>query len=141
MTVTDREILLAPAVAVMVMVFAPTASGTLGMVQAEAEPVAVPEAAPVDQVTVIVPEPPEAEPDTLIADADVVDGGTVTVSVRGAVGIGGMGGLGGTGGGGGFGRIRRSGGRGGIYWCRRILRGVKRQHRGCVSGRQRGDNL
>jgi hypothetical protein len=59
------------------------------MVQAETGPVAVPEAAPVDQVTTIVPEPPEAEPDMLIADANVVDGGTITVSVRGgAVGGG-----------------------------------------------------
>ena len=74
----------------MVMEFAPTASGTLGMVQAETGPVAVPEAAPVDQVTAIVPEPPEAEPDMLIADANVVDGGTVTVSVRGGVGGGGL---------------------------------------------------
>ena len=73
----------------MVMVFAPTASGTLGMVQAEAGPVAVPQAAPVDQVTAIDPELPEAEPDMFIADPNVVDGGMVTVSVSGAVGFGG----------------------------------------------------
>jgi hypothetical protein len=75
------------------MEFEPTASGTLGMVQAEAAPMAVPEAAPVDQVTAIVPEPPEAEPDRLIADAEVLDGGTATVSVRGGVGLGGFVGL------------------------------------------------
>ena len=74
----------------MVIVFEPSASGTLGMVQAEAGEVAVPKAAPVDQVTAIVPEPPEAEPDMLMADADVMDGVTVTVSVRGGVGAGGL---------------------------------------------------
>ena len=77
----------------MVTVLAPTTSGTLGMVQAETGPVAVPEAAPVDQVTAIVPEPPEAEPDMLIADANVVEGGTVTVSVSGGVEGGGLGGV------------------------------------------------
>jgi hypothetical protein len=64
------------------------------MVQVEAGPVAVPEAAPVDQVTAIAPEPPEAEPDMLIADAEVLEGGTVTVSVRGGVGFGGLVGVG-----------------------------------------------
>ena len=78
-----------PAAAVIVIVFPPTASGTLGMIQAEAGAVDAPQAGPVDQVTAIVPEPPEAEPDMLIADADVVDGGTVTVSERGGVGFGG----------------------------------------------------
>lgn len=94
MTVTDLEIWLALVVAVMVIMFAPTASGTLGTVQAEAGPVAVPEATPVDQVTVMVPEPPEAVPDMLIADAKVVEDGMVTVSVSGVVGLGGFVGVG-----------------------------------------------
>src|SRR5579863_3568336 len=91
----DCESWLVPSGAAIVMVLAPTASGTPGMIQAEAGPVAAPEVAPVDQVTAMVPEPPEAEPDMLIADTDVVDGGAVTVSVRGAAGFGGGVGLGG----------------------------------------------
>ena len=72
------------------MVFAPTASGTLEMVQTEARPLAVPDATLVDQVMAIVPAPPEAVPDMLIAAARVVDDGTATVSVSGGAGVGGF---------------------------------------------------
>jgi len=78
------------AVAVTVMMFAPTASGILAMVQADADPAAIPEA-PVeaDQITVIAPDPPVADPDKLTLAAVVVEVTWFTVNARGA-GVGGM---------------------------------------------------
>ncbi len=68
----------------MMMVFAPITSGTLTMLQADAGPVAVPEAPPLDDhVTVMTPVPPAADPDKLMLDAVVVEATAFTARVRG----------------------------------------------------------
>lgn len=85
-TLTICVTMLDPAVAVTVMVFAPIARAMLEIVHG-AEPVALPEAVPVDQVTTIVPDPPCAVPDRLTVDAVVVAAGALIVSVN-AVGVG-----------------------------------------------------
>jgi hypothetical protein len=86
-TLTDFVTRLVPAVAVIVMVFVPDARGTPAMVQAEAEPWAVPDAPrPFDQTIAMTPVPPDAEPDRLTVEAAVVAGGALTVRVSGAGG-------------------------------------------------------
>lgn len=84
--VTVCETRLDPAEATTVIVFAPIARGMFEIVQAAAVPRAVPEAVASDHVTVIVPEPPCADPVKLTADAVVVAAGgfTVRVSADGA---------------------------------------------------------
>ena len=73
-TVTVFDSWLPPAEAVMVMIFAPTASGILAMVQAVADPAGIPDApAEADQATVIAPDPPVADPDTLTLEAVVLE--------------------------------------------------------------------
>lgn len=86
-TVIGFETCAVPAVAVMVMVFAPIASGTFEIFHADAGPAAVPEAPPMDHVTTIATDPPAAEPEKFIEDAVVVDGGAATVNVSGIAGV------------------------------------------------------
>jgi hypothetical protein len=78
-----------PADAVRVMVLAPITRGTPETLQADAEPAAVPEVPPLaDQITLMAPDPPVAEPDRLTLDAVVVDATAFTVSVKGEPGGG-----------------------------------------------------
>lgn len=76
-----------------VIVLAPSARAIFEIVHAAADPLAVPDTATeedaVDQVTVIVPEPPDAEPVSVTAEAVVVAaaGATVRLSAAG-VGVG-----------------------------------------------------
>jgi hypothetical protein len=87
--VTDRERRLAEVDAVMVTVFAPVTSGILTMLQADANPVAVPEAPLLDDhVTAMMPVPPVADPDRSALDAVVVEDAAFTVKARGGVGGG-----------------------------------------------------
>ena len=89
-TVSVLNTWLPPAEAVIVMIFGPTDSGILAMVQADGDCAAIPEA-PVeaDQATVIAPDPPVAEPDKLTLATVVVDTTWFTVNAR-AAGGGGM---------------------------------------------------
>ena len=85
-TVTDCDTWPAAVDAVMVIVFVPVTNGTLTMLQADASPVAAPEAPPLaDHVRVIAPVPPVAEPDKLMIDEVVVDATAFSVRTRGGV--------------------------------------------------------
>jgi hypothetical protein len=76
-----------PADAVTVRVLAPTTRGTPATLQADAEPAAVPEVPPLaDQMTLMAPDPPVAEPDKLTLEAVVVEATAFTVSVKGEPG-------------------------------------------------------
>ena len=87
-TVTTCDTVLVPAVAFTVIVFTPVASARFEIVQA-LEPAALPDAALVDQVTEIAPEPPDAPPDRLTVEAVVAAAVELTFSVKGpAVGVG-----------------------------------------------------
>jgi hypothetical protein len=94
-TVTTFETLLEVVAAVRVMVFNPGASAIFGMVHAAAVPNAPPDTAiedeTIDHVTVIVPDPPAAEPDKVTADAVVAVATGLTVSVIGPVAGAGVG--------------------------------------------------
>jgi len=69
------------------MVLAPTASATLAMLQAEAEPAATPDAPPLDDhVTETTSVPPAADPDKLTLDAVVVEATLFTVNTKGEPG-------------------------------------------------------
>ena len=75
----------------MVMVFAPITNGTLTMLQADASPVAFPDAPPLDDhVTMMAPLPPVADPDKLMLDAVLVETVAFTSRARGAGAVGGM---------------------------------------------------
>jgi hypothetical protein len=80
-TVMVLESWLPAAVAVMVMTFVPTTSGTFAIAKG-AEPAAIPDALPVDHVTVIAPDPPVADPDKLTLDAVVDDIAWFSVNAR-----------------------------------------------------------
>ena len=74
------------------IVLAPTASATLAILQAEAEPAATPDAPPLDDhVTLIAPVPPAATPDKLTLDAVVVEAAPFTINAKGDPGGGGAG--------------------------------------------------
>jgi hypothetical protein len=83
-TVTTFETLLEAVAAVTVMVFNPDANAIFGMLHAAAVPNAPPDTAiedeTIDHVTVMVPDPPAAEPDKVTADAVV--GVTTGLTVR-----------------------------------------------------------
>ena len=86
-TVMEREVDVEPWIAVRVIVFDPTISGTPEIVH-EDDPRAVPEMPPIDQVTTAAPDPPDVVPDRLIVDAVVVAGEIFTVRLSGPDGAG-----------------------------------------------------
>ena len=85
--VIEREIDIAPCVAVTVNVFDPITSGMPEMVQ-EDDPWAVPEMPAMDQVTTATPDPPEVVPDRSTVAAVVVAGGIFTFKMSGLDGAG-----------------------------------------------------
>ena len=85
-TVRVLEIWLPAAEAVTVMMLGPTINGTFEMVHADAEPVAMPEnPRSLDHVSVIAPDPPVADPNTLVIDVVVGEATGLTTSVKGEI--------------------------------------------------------
>ena len=86
-TLIEWEIDVAPWVAVTVIVFDPTTSGTPEIVQDD-DPWAVPEMPALDHVTTAPPDPPEVVPDRLTVAAVVVAGGIFRFKTSGPDGTG-----------------------------------------------------